>query len=88
MRQVFPRPPSRDTGATRAVLTRAVELIPDVTADPDYKLWDEGLRAGFRSVLAVPLLRQGVSRSVRSQSDAPNPGPFSESEVGTAGELR
>jgi formate hydrogenlyase transcriptional activator len=80
MRQAFPRPASRDTGATRAVLTRAVELIPDVTADPDYKLWDQGLRAGFRSVLAVPLLRQGEPIGAIAVG-RPEPGPFREREV-------
>ena len=48
LRKFFPRPANRDTAATRAVSTRAVTLIPDVTTDPDYRLANEGLRAGFR----------------------------------------
>ena len=80
LRKFFPRPASRDTGATRAVLTRSVALIPDVTADPDYRLWDEGLRAGFRSVLAVPLLRERHPIGAIAVG-RPAPGPFSHHEV-------
>ena len=35
-RRFFPRPPSRDTAAARAVLTGSVVAIPDVLEDPDY----------------------------------------------------
>ena len=34
LNQRFPRPPSRDTAITRAILTRSVIAIPDVLEDP------------------------------------------------------
>ena len=56
----FPRPPSRDNGATRAVHTSRVVEIPDVLADPDFATTATSMATGFRSVLAVPLMRDGV----------------------------
>ena len=80
LRKFFPRPANRDTAATRAVSTRAVTLNPDVTTDPDYRLANEGLRAGFRSVLAVPLLRDREPIGAISVA-RPEPGPFGHNEV-------
>jgi signal transduction histidine kinase len=48
------------TAVARAALERATVHIPDVLADPEYT-WLEGQQAGrFRSVLGVPLLREGA----------------------------
>ncbi len=55
----YPRPPSRDTGATRAVLTRNAVSIPDILADPDYVNPPRAVKLGFRSIQAVPLMREG-----------------------------
>jgi signal transduction histidine kinase len=53
-------PGGRGTAVARAALERATVHIPDVLADPEYT-WSEGQEAGkFRSVLAVPLLREGA----------------------------
>jgi signal transduction histidine kinase len=57
-RKLFPRPPSRDTAATRAVLTRSVVAVPDVLADPEYVIGATAAVTGFRSAMAVPLMRQ------------------------------
>jgi two-component system, NtrC family, sensor kinase len=47
----------RGTAIARAAAGRCTVHIPDVLADPEYT-WREGQRvAGYRSVLAVPLLR-------------------------------
>jgi two-component system, NtrC family, sensor kinase len=47
-------------GTGRALLEGKVIHIPDVLADPDFT-WKEGQRlGGFRTVLGVPMLRQGV----------------------------
>src|SRR5262249_1473812 len=54
----FPRPPSRGTATARAIFTRAVVHIPDVTEDPEFTA-AALVRAGFRSELAVPVLRDG-----------------------------
>ena len=59
-RRSIPRPPSRDTAVTRAILTRSVVAIPDVLEDPDYVDRQRTRTSrGFRSVLAVPLMRDG-----------------------------
>jgi transcriptional regulator with GAF, ATPase, and Fis domain len=51
----------RDTGTGRALLEGKVIHIPDVLADPDFT-WKEGQRlGGFRTVLGVPMLREGVA---------------------------
>ena len=55
-----PVEPGRDTGTGRALLEGKVIHIPDVQADPDYT-WKEAQRlGGFRTILGVPMLREGV----------------------------
>jgi signal transduction histidine kinase/putative methionine-R-sulfoxide reductase with GAF domain len=77
---IFPRVPSRDNGICRAVLTAGVVTIPDILADPDYRTTDPALAAGFRSVLAVPLLRAGHPIGAVSVGRTES-GPFSESQI-------
>ena len=60
----IPVEPGRDTGTGRALLEAKVIHIPDVLADPDFT-WKEGQRSGgFRTVLGVPMLREGVAVGV------------------------
>ncbi len=60
----IPVKPGRDTGTGRALLEGKVIHIPDVLADPDFT-WNEGQRlGGFRTVLGVPMLREGVAVGV------------------------
>jgi signal transduction histidine kinase/putative methionine-R-sulfoxide reductase with GAF domain len=59
-RRHFPRPAGRDMAAPRAVLTGSVVMIPDVLSDDEYMFKETALADGFRSVLAVPLLRDGT----------------------------
>jgi GAF domain-containing protein len=80
LRSIFPRPPSNDNGATRAVHSRQVVVIPDILADPDYATTQMALRSGFRSVLAVPLLRDGTPIGAISLGREV-PGPFPPSQV-------
>jgi two-component system NtrC family sensor kinase len=55
-----PVEPGRNTGTGRALLEGKVIHIPDVEADPEYT-WREAQRlGGFRTMLGVPMLREGV----------------------------
>jgi signal transduction histidine kinase len=50
----------RRTAVGRALLERRTIQIPDVQADPEYHFPDAQKLTGFRTVLAIPLLREGV----------------------------
>src|SRR5260370_1273548 len=56
----FPTSPSRQSFTGRAILERAVVHVPDVSQDRD-RLLARNLAevVGFRSVLSVPMLREG-----------------------------
>ncbi len=58
-RQRFPTPPTRGLFTARAILERAVVHVPDVEHAADYTAHDLVAAAGFRSVLSVPMLRDG-----------------------------
>src|SRR5262249_51745157 len=51
--------PGRDTAAGRAMLERKSVQIPDVLANPEYTFHEAARLSGFRTVLIVPLLREG-----------------------------
>src|SRR5262249_45826310 len=59
LRRTFPMQSSDAGGAARAIHQCAVVQIPDVRADPHYKIQDAALVSGFRALLAVPMLREG-----------------------------
>jgi signal transduction histidine kinase len=50
----------RTSGAGRAVLEGRTIHLPDVFADPEYARTDLATAGGYRTVLAVPLLHDGV----------------------------
>jgi len=60
-RQTVRRPyqPGRDTLVGRTILERVPVRIDDVLADPEYKFAEAQQRGGFRSIVGVPLLREG-----------------------------
>ncbi len=58
-RRDWPRPPSRGTVTSRAVLTRAVVHVPDVQEDPEYEIRDTARAGGWRAAVSVPMLRGG-----------------------------
>lgn len=51
--------PGRESGIGRTILERAPVQIDDVLADPEYHLPDVQRAGDYRSILGVPLLRQG-----------------------------
>jgi two-component system, NtrC family, sensor kinase len=59
LQQVFPLPASRGSMSGRAILACAVAQTPDISTDPEYALPTQTL-VGYRSVLAVPMLREGA----------------------------
>jgi GAF domain-containing protein/DNA-binding response OmpR family regulator len=59
MRSVFPVPADGTTITARAIRDRVPVQIADVLADPQYAAKDAARLAGYRSNLAVPLLRDG-----------------------------
>ena len=77
--RVFPRPVGRGSVTARAIFTRSVVHIPDVTTDPDLEK-SVLITAGFRTVLSVPMLRDGNpigAITVSRQTVA----PFSDAQI-------
>jgi GAF domain-containing protein len=76
-----PIPPGRGTLVGRTALTAHTVHMPDCLADPEYKWFESQKIGGFRTMLGVPLLREGspigVLALTRSQVE-----PFSEREIG------
>jgi GAF domain-containing protein len=52
--------PERGTAVGRAMLERKSVQIPDVLADPEYTAYDTVKLGDFRTILVVPLLREGL----------------------------
>jgi signal transduction histidine kinase/CheY-like chemotaxis protein len=74
----YPMAPSRKRIAGRAILARGIVRVPDLLAEPDY----EGtlVALGFRSTLAVPMMREGEPIGVIVVNRV-EPGPFSDTHV-------
>src|SRR4029450_5962398 len=79
IRKAYPRPPGRDSAPARAVLMRRVVVIPDVLADAEYAIAPTAIAGGFRSILAVPLLRDGHPIGAITVG-RPEAGPFPDSQ--------
>jgi GAF domain-containing protein len=82
-RRLFPIPPQRGIAATQAIADRAVVNVADVQGDPgfgtsEYRQYAEAV--GFRSVLAVPMLREGAPVGAISISRT-EPSAFSDKHV-------
>lgn len=72
--------PGRQSAVGRALMDGHFAHIPDVLEDPDYAYRDAQKLAGFRSVLAVPLLRDGAPLGVLFLARQ-SPRPFSEKQI-------
>src|SRR6266568_307720 len=79
VRRLFPRQPDRALAAGRAVMTRGVVAIDDTHVDPEYALRN-GAQWGFRSVLSIPLLRDGNPIGAIAVGRR-EPGPFPEKQI-------
>jgi two-component system, NtrC family, sensor kinase len=55
----YPLPPGRTSAATRSILTGVIEQIPDVLKDPDYAHRSQAKTLNYRSIAAVPMLKDG-----------------------------
>jgi len=55
-----PIPPGRGSVVGRAILAGAAVQVFDVLIDPEYELTEAARIGGIRTVLAVPLMREGI----------------------------
>ena len=58
--KTIPVIPERGTATGRALLDGKVVHIPDVQADPEYTFAEARKLGGFRTILSLPMLREGV----------------------------
>src|SRR5215510_4134429 len=81
VRARFPRPLDRETVTGRAILTRSVVHVPDVqdASVPEFTR-EAGRVLGYRSVLAVPMLRDGEAVGAINVTRR-EPGSFADTEV-------
>src|SRR5262249_39471492 len=66
--------------AARTVVERRIIHVPDVLVEPEYKVSQQAVDSGYRSVLSVPMLREGTVLGTitlgRSQ-----PGPYQDRQI-------
>jgi GAF domain-containing protein len=79
LEEAFPMRPDRRMMAGRAILARTVVQVEDALDDPEYAQ-DVARAGGFRSMLAVPMMREGnpIGAIVVNRGQ---PGSFSVSQI-------
>ena len=80
VRRSFPQPPGLASATTRAILTHRPVIIPDVFEDREFELTEMVRVAGFRSVMSIPMLREGFPIGAITVTRA-GAGPFSDTQV-------
>jgi adenylate cyclase len=75
-----PITPTRATLTGRVAIERRPVHIPDVDADPEYDYPDAKRLGGFRTLLGVPMLREGTVVGVLSAWRV-EPDPFTDAEI-------
>jgi GAF domain-containing protein len=81
LRRAYPRPANREHATGRAILTGRPVQIADVREDPEYAL-PLVRDAGIRSVLAVPMIRDGITIGAIALQRWVTPRPFSDEQIG------
>jgi two-component system, NtrC family, sensor kinase len=76
----IPIKPERGSASGRALLERRAIHILDVLSDPEYTLAEEANWGGFRTALAVPILREGVPIGVLNLTRA-EVRPFTDKQI-------
>jgi GAF domain-containing protein len=79
LQEMLPMRPDRRLMSARAILTHEVVHVEDALADPEYAQ-PVARAGGFRSMLAVPMLREGspIGAIVVNREQ---PGPFSTGQI-------
>jgi signal transduction histidine kinase len=75
-----PIKPGRDTITGRVFMEGKPAHVPDVQLDPEYDFGAAPRLGDYRSVLAVPLMRDGAVEGVLLLG-RPEPGPFSQRQI-------
>jgi signal transduction histidine kinase len=78
--QQDPPPLGRGTVAGRAVLEGKTIHVPDVLDDPEYSWIGGQKKGGYRTVLGVPLMREGVAVGVLAMARSA-PRPFTPQQI-------
>jgi signal transduction histidine kinase len=71
----------RSSATGRAAVDGVTVHIPDVLADPEYRRLDLAAGSGLRSVLAVPMLREGVPIGVLTLARTGEARPFADKQI-------
>ena len=79
-RRILPAPPSRTLPAGRAILDCTVIHLPDIELDQEFGHQELTRAVGFRSILTVPMLHDGVPLGAISVARAER-GPFSDNQI-------
>ncbi|MBM3218897.1 MAG: GAF domain-containing protein [Candidatus Rokubacteria bacterium] len=80
MKRVFPRPPSHEFLAGRAIMERRVVNVADLDADAGYALTTISRLVGVRGFVAAPMLRDGEPIGVIAVQRA-TPGAFTDAQI-------
>jgi GAF domain-containing protein len=81
LRRAYPRLANREHATGRAILLKRPVQIPDVLEDPEYAL-PVVRDAGIRSVLAVPMVRDGIPIGAIAVQMWVTPRPYSDEQIG------
>ena len=76
----IPVKPDRGTLVGRTALEGKVVHIPDVQNDPEYTWEESRQRGGYRTMLGIPLLREGVPVGVLAMT-RPTVQPFADKQI-------